>query len=305
MISALWRVAVEGRARLARGSIEGPQALLPAELTLAQLLAGDGAALGAAVRGGDLEPLPQPVHVLPPIAEQEVWAAGVTYERSREARREESALPDQYERVYVAERPELFFKSAGRAVRGAGQPIGIRADSSWDVPEPELGVVISSAGDIVAYTIGNDVSSRSIEGENALYLPQAKHYTGACAIGPCLVPVGEAPPVHEMIIALEVFRSGKIVVDDRVALTRMKRTPAELVDWLFRAQEFREGVVLLTGTGLVPASDFTLFPGDEVAIAITGLGELRNVVERVGRVGKWPRNVHAAVNIPIVTGECL
>jgi 2-dehydro-3-deoxy-D-arabinonate dehydratase len=217
---------------------------------------------------------------------QEIWAAGVTYERSREARREESKLPDQYERVYDAERPEVFFKSAGRWARGSNEPVGIRADSTWDVPEPELGLVVNSAGDIVGYTIGNDMSSRSIEGENALYLPQAKYYTGSCAIGPCIVPVGEAPAIRDMSIRLRIARAGTTLFDDTVAAARMKRSPEELVDWLFRAQEFPDGVVLLTGTGLVPAGDFTLQPGDEVAVAITGLGELRNTVERVGRAGK-------------------
>lgn len=284
MAMALWRIATNGKDRIARGTVEaGPQVLLPEKVTLARLLSGKAEAFPSALCGSDSEAVPSNSRILAPVTEQEVWAAGVTYDRSREARGEESTLPDQYERVYEAERPEIFFKSAGSRVRGSGYPIGVRADSTWDVPEPELALVVNSSGDIVAFTIGNDVSSRSIEGENSLYLPQAKYYIGSCAIGPCLVPVGEAPSIREMIIRLRIDRGGKVVFDDRVAVTRMKRSPEELVDWLFRAQEFPEGVVLLTGTGLVPASDFTLLPNDEVTIAITGLGELRNTVKRVGR----------------------
>ncbi|OGA49559.1 MAG: hypothetical protein A3F74_10470 [Betaproteobacteria bacterium RIFCSPLOWO2_12_FULL_62_58] len=284
MSRGLWRVEVDGAPCLARGTVDdGPQSLMPADITLASLLNGTAADFAASlhVRGGQV--VPAGARLLAPVAEQEIWAAGVTYERSREARREESRVADLYDRVYEAERPEVFFKSPGRWVRGTGAPIGIRADSTWDVPEPELALVVNSRGDVVAYTIGNDMSSRSIEGENALYLPQAKYYTGACAIGPCLVPVADAPPLHDMTVALRITRADKTMFDDCVAVARMKRTPEELVDWLFRAQEFPEGVVLLTGTGLVPAGDFTLLPRDEVIISITGLGELRNTVERVGR----------------------
>jgi 2-dehydro-3-deoxy-D-arabinonate dehydratase len=283
MTAALWRVEVGGRARLARGSVEGgPEALLPADMTLTRLLNGTATSFAAVVHAADGEP-PSGLRLLAPVDEQEVWAAGVTYERSREARREESKVPDLYERVYDAQRPEVFFKCAGRRARGPGQAIGVRADSTWDVPEPELALVVSASGEIVAYTIGNDVSSRSIAGENALYLPQAKYYVGSCAIGPCLVPVGDAPLFRDLVIGLRVVRSGNCIFDDTVPVARMKRTPEELVEWLFRAQEFPEGVVLLTGTGLVPAGDFTLTPGDEVSIAIAGLGELRNTVQRVGR----------------------
>ena len=283
MMAALWRVEVDGRPRLARGTVEsGPEVLLAAETTLARLLGGDANTFAAAVLSADGE-RPSGLRLLAPVEDQEVWAAGVTYERSREARREESQVPDLYERVYDAQRPEVFFKCAGRRARGPRQPIGVRADSTWDVPEPELALVVSATGSIVAYTIGNDVSSRSIEGENALYLPQAKYYTGSCALGPCLVPVSEALPWRDMKIALRIVRAGSCIFDDAVAVSRMKRTPEELVDWLFRAQEFPEGVVLLTGTGLVPAGNFTLLPGDEVSIAISGLGELHNTVQRVGR----------------------
>jgi 2-dehydro-3-deoxy-D-arabinonate dehydratase len=284
MAMALWQVAIEGEKRLARGQVDiGPQELLAEEVTLETLLGGNQKTFISGLLSKSAGTVPQGIQLLPPVHEQEIWAAGVTYERSREARREESKLPDQYERVYDAERPEIFFKSAGNKVRGTQQPIGIRADSTWDVPEPELGLVANSHGEIVAYTIGNDVSSRSIEGENALYLPQAKYYTGSCAIGPCLVPKAEALMVRDMIISLRITRNGNAVFDDSVSVARMKRSAEELMDWLFRAQDFPTGVFLLTGTGLVPAGDFTLQPADEVSIAITGLGVLCNRVERVGR----------------------
>jgi len=283
-MSALWRVEIGGKDRLARGTVaDGPQVLLPEEWSLTRLLSLEASAFAETLRTARGDRLQAKTRLLAPVTEQEIWAAGVTYERSRVARGEESRLPDQYDRVYEAERPEIFFKCAGRRARACGEAIGIRADSTWDVPEPELALIINSSGDIVAYTIGNDMSSRSIEGENALYLPQAKYYIGSCAIGPCLVPVADAPPLRDMSIGLSIVRSGGIVFEDSVSVSRMKRAPEELADWLFRAQEFPEGVVLLTGTGLVPGGDFTLHPGDEVAIAITGLGELRNTVERVGR----------------------
>jgi 2-dehydro-3-deoxy-D-arabinonate dehydratase len=213
-------------------------------------------ALAAELRGPSAGPVPAGARIIAPIGGQEVWAAGVTYTRSRDARVLESGTPDHYERVYLAERPELFLKAASGRVRGPGEPVGIRADSGWDVPEPELAVVADSAGKIVGYLNGNDMSSRSIEGENPLYLPQAKIYTGSCAVGPCLATPDEVPDLH--------------------------RSPDDLVRWLFRALDFPVGVVLLTGTAIVPPPDFTLRTGDEVIIATTGLGELRNVVEVVG-----------------------
>jgi 2-dehydro-3-deoxy-D-arabinonate dehydratase len=287
MANALWRIRLDGEARLACGDVRiGPQVLLPSELTLTGLLGGTSVDLAAVLRSANSGPVPQGITLLPPIMEQEVWAAGVTYERSREARSEESKVPDQYDRVYEAERPEVFFKSAGNRVRGTNENIGIRADSTWDVPEPELGLIANSRGVIVAYTIGNDMSSRSIEGENALYLPQAKYYIGSCAIGPCWVPVDEAPSLQEMEISLRIKRDQRVVFNDTVPVSKLKRKPEELVDWLFRAQDFPEGVILLTGTGLVPPMEFTLASGDEVSIAITGLGELNNRVERVGRTSR-------------------
>jgi 2-dehydro-3-deoxy-D-arabinonate dehydratase len=272
---AVWRVATAAGVRLARGAVDsGPLELLAADSLDALLAAGS---LEASSDG----PVPAGTPLLAPVQGQEVWAAGVTYERSRIARNEESGGHDFYDRVYAAERPELFFKAAPGRVRGPGGLIGVRADSGWDVPEPELALVVSAAGEIVAYTIGNDVSSRSIEGENPLYLPQAKVYRGSCALGPCLVPVAEAPPPEDMEISLLIVRHGAQVFAGTTRVAQLHRSPAELVRWLFRAQDFPAGVVLLTGTSIVPAQEFTLQEGDEVRIAITGLGELVNTVEVV------------------------
>jgi 2-dehydro-3-deoxy-D-arabinonate dehydratase len=273
---AVWRVRTAEGERLARGPVHGgPVELLDAGATVDGLLA--GGSLDAPAAG----PLPAGSTVVAPVGGQEVWAAGVTYATSRSARNEESGGHDFYDRVYDAQRPELFFKAAPGRVRGPGQPIGVRADSGWDVPEPELAVVASAAGEIVGYTIGNDVSSRSIEGENPLYLPQAKIYRGSCALGPALVPVAEAPAAEEMEISLTIARDGESVFTDSTQVALLRRSPQELVDWLFRAQDFPLGAVLLTGTSIVPAVEFTLRAGDEVRIAITGLGELVNTVELV------------------------
>jgi 2-dehydro-3-deoxy-D-arabinonate dehydratase len=274
---AVWRVRTAQGERLTGGSVEaGPTELLAQDATLDSLLAA-----GALDAPGD-GPVPVASTVLAPVQGQEVWAAGVTYATSRSARNEESGGHDFYNLVYDADRPELFFKAAPGRVRGPGGQIGVRADSGWDVPEPELAVVVNAAGEIVAYTIGNDVSSRSIEGENPLYLPQAKTYRGSCALGPCLVPVAEAPDPAEMEILLTIGRDGEQVFEGSTQVALLKRGLAELVDWLFRAQDFPVGVVLLTGTSIVPAEEFTLLGGDEVRIAISGLGELVNTVEVVG-----------------------
>jgi 2-dehydro-3-deoxy-D-arabinonate dehydratase len=272
---AIWRVQTAGGERIARGPVDGgPVELLQG--TLDELLA--AGSLDADVDG----PVPAGSVVLAPVAGQEVWAAGVTYAASRSARNEESkGGHDFYDLVYGAERPELFFKAAPGRVRGPGGLIGVREDSGWDVPEPELALVVNAAGKIVAYTIGNDVSSRSIEGENPLYLPQAKVYRGSCALGPCLVPIDEAPPAEEMEIMLTIARDGEYVFTGSTQVALLKRGLGELVSWLFRAQHFPVGAVLLTGTSVIPAIEFTLRAGDEVRIAITGLGELVNTVEVV------------------------
>ena len=218
--------------------------------------------------------------VLAPVKTQEVWAAGVTYARSRVARMEESKDAGGgsfYDAVYEAERPELFFKAAGWRVCGPGRPVRIRRDARWSVPEPELAVCVNSAGGIVGYTIGNDMSSRDIEGENPLYLPQAKIYDGACALGPALL-VTEEPLPPDTAITMAVRRRGATVFDGATTLSQMRRTPGALVEWLYRETTFPAGCVLLTGTGVVPPDDFTLQPGDEVAIEIAPIGRLVNTV---------------------------
>jgi 2-dehydro-3-deoxy-D-arabinonate dehydratase len=219
--------------------------------------------------------------VLAPVIGQEVWAAGVTYFRSRTARMEESKVAGGgsfYDRVYEAERPELFFKSAAWRVVGPGGKVRIRADSAWNVPEPELALVVSPAGRVVGYTIGNDMSSRDIEGENPLYLPQAKVYDGSCALGPALLLTDDPLPA-DTAITLEIRRSGEAVFQGATTIAQMKRSPAELVEYLYRETSFPDGCVLLTGTGVVPPDSFTLKGGDEVRIGIEPIGVLVNGVE--------------------------
>ena len=217
----------------------------------------------------------------PPIVSQEVWASGVTYFNSKLARQEESKDAgggDFYARVYTADRPELFFKSAGYRVRGSGETLRIRRDSTWNVPEPELTLFIASSGKIVAYTIGNDMSSRSIEGENPLYLPQAKTYDGSAAIGPCLY-VSDSLLPSETEITIEVRRNGEVAFEGSIELGQMKRTPDELASWLFRETSFPHGCFLMTGTGIVPPKEFTLESGDEIPITIAPIGTLVNAIE--------------------------
>jgi 2-dehydro-3-deoxy-D-arabinonate dehydratase len=218
--------------------------------------------------------------ILPPIGSQEVWASGVTYYRSRSARMEESKDTGGgtfYDRVYAAERPELFFKATARRVLGPHSAVGIRSDAKWTVPEPELTLVINSKGEIVGYTIGNDMSSRDIEGENPLYLPQAKVYDGSCAIGPCVL-LSTEPIAKTTAIRLEIERGGKSVFKGETTLAELKRDPKTLVEYLFRDNTFPEGALLLTGTGIVPSDDFTLLSGDTIRIAIDGIGVLENPV---------------------------
>lgn len=218
--------------------------------------------------------------VLAPIGQQEVWASGVTYLRSRNARMDESrksGADNFYDRVYDAERPELFFKSTAMRVVGPGDEVRIRKDSTWNVPEPELTLFITSSGKIVGYTCGNDMSSRSIEGENPLYLPQAKTYDGAAALGPCLY-VPEKPIDPETQIRLVIQRKGEMAFEGQISIDQMKRKHTELVSFLFRECTFPHGCYLMTGTGLVPADNFTLNAGDVVQISIDGIGTLENVV---------------------------
>ena len=230
-------------------------------------------------RAGQAMPPRTPVRMLPPVdGLTEVWACGVTYERSSTARQEESQVADVYARVYDAERPELFFKSQAWRVCGPGEPIGIRPDSEISVPEPELALACNSIGEIVGVTICNDVSSRSIEGQNPLYLPQAKVYLGACALGPGIVPVWELPGIGSLAITASVLRGGQAVWHGETSTARLHRGLDELVHYLFRHASFPHGVILSTGTGLVPELDFTLLEGDEVQIDIAGVGSLTNVV---------------------------
>lgn len=218
--------------------------------------------------------------LLPPLESQEVWASGVTYYRSKVGRQEESKNSgggDFYARVYEAERPELFFKAtASRCVGHLGK-VRIRKDSTWDVPEPELTLVVTRSGKIVGYTIGNDMSSRSIEGENPLYLPQAKSYDGSAALGPCIYVSDEALP-PETEIQLEIFRSGERVFEGRVTLDQIVRKFEDLVSFLYRECSFPNGSLLMTGTGIVPGNDFTLRKHDEVRITIEPIGTLVNTV---------------------------
>jgi 2-dehydro-3-deoxy-D-arabinonate dehydratase len=216
---------------------------------------------------------------LAPVDRQEIWAAGVTYKRSKVAREEESRGAAQfYDKVYTADRPELFLKATPERVVGPNQPVRVRADSKWNVPEPEFTLVVSPDRRIVGYTIGNDMSSRDIEGENPLYLPQAKVYKGSCSVGPMVTPVAAMPPLPEVEIRLTIHRGGKVAFDGRTTLAQMARTPESLVEWLGRENEFPHGVLLLTGTGIVPPDDFSLASGDIVDIAIAGIGTLTNPV---------------------------
>ncbi len=219
--------------------------------------------------------------VLAPMGNQEVWAAGVTYYRSRTARMEESEDSGGatfYDKVYNADRPELFFKATVSRVSVPGGIVNIRKDSTWDVPEPELTLVISPKGKIQGFTIGNDMSSRSIEGENPLYLPQAKVYEGCAAIGPCILIQNEIPESTK--IKLEIHRAGALAASGETDLTQLKRKPQELADWLYRANTFPIGCLMMTGTGIVP-DGFTLAEGDQVKISIAGIGVLENGVGKI------------------------
>ena len=222
-------------------------------------------------------PVPGNVQLLPPIDAQEVWASGVTYLRSKVARMDESRKSaDIYDQVYDAERPELFFKSMPSRVAGHEMPIRIRRDSTWNVPEPELVLVVSSRGEIVGVTAGNDMSSRSIEGDNPLYLPQAKIYEGSCAVGPVidLIEGGHrARTIH-----MTIRRNTTTVFTGEISTAQMRRKPEDLAQWLFRELRFPAGVFLFTGTGIVPPNDFTLSAGDIVRITIDGIGALENTV---------------------------
>jgi 2-dehydro-3-deoxy-D-arabinonate dehydratase len=222
------------------------------------------------------------VRWLPPVENQEVWAAGVTYLRSKKARMDESDFSaTAYDRVYEAPRPEIFFKSLAEKVSPHRGPIGIRADAKWNVPEPELALVINSRKELVGFTVGNDMSSRDIEGENLLYLPQAKIYRSSCALGPCIAMGATEEEARSWTIAIHIFRDGKDVFAGKTSVDQIKRRFSELIEYLCRSQQFPHGAVLLTGTGIVPDDSFTLQPGDVVRINISGIGSIENTVVEV------------------------
>ena len=276
---ARFRPAADASPRV--GLLDGAGGITPLgdqRTTLSDLL--HAADPPAAVRGaaGGVSLDLDAVTLLPPVDRQEVWAAGVTYKRSQVARMTESeAAADHYDRVYTADRPELFFKSTPERVRTDGQPIRVRADSRWSVPEPELALMVSPDGRITGYCVGNDVSARDIEGENPLYLPQAKTYDGSCALSAAVLVAEDELP-GGAAVTLVITRGGTEAVRDSTTLSEMKRSPDELVGWLTREYTLPAGAVLLTGTGIIPADDFTLEPGDEVTITIDGVGTLANPV---------------------------
>ena len=251
---------------------------------LLQLSATELASALARAREGDTVAASE-VQLLAPIDEQEVWASGVTYRRSRDARMEESTQKDVYDLVYDAARPELFFKATPRRVAGPDDAVTIRSDSTWDVPEPELALVINRHGEIVGYTVGNDMSSRSIEGENPLYLPQAKIYAGSAALGPVIALASEIEDPLRLQITLVIERNGTEAFRGETGTDQIHRSLDELVRYLRRGNTFPDGVVLMTGTGIVPPDDFTLTEGDVVHITIEGIGTLTNPVTRLNVEG--------------------
>jgi 2-dehydro-3-deoxy-D-arabinonate dehydratase len=277
--SALYRLRFpDGNRRLAWGTVEaGPRRLADPSDSLDRALSEhrDLASIGS-IDGQ----IPSDAVVVAPVEGQEVWAAGVTYLRSRDARREETVDATPYDLAYEAERPELFFKAPGWRCVGPDDPIGVRRDSAWNVPEPEVALVLDSHLRIVGATIGNDVSSRSIEGENPLYLPQAKIYDAACSLGPCIVPIEDLPAALD--VRMQIERDGAILVEGRTTTTQMRRSFDEIADWIGRALSFPLGAVVLTGTGIVPEPGFTLLAGDIVRIEVDGIGTLANPVTQVG-----------------------
>ncbi len=269
-----------GVPRLAR--VEADQLVpLVAEAKLFDLLEGkDPTEVVETAIDGREEPIQlADAKLLAPLDEHEVWAAGVTYTRSKAARMEESeAAADCYDRVYVAERPELFLKATPHRVSGPEQPVRIRQDSNWNVPEPEVALVLNTKMEIAGFTIGNDVSSRDIEGDNPLYLPQAKVYSQCCGLGPWVTLAAAMPQPVETGITLVVRRGEDVAYQDQTSAGKLARSYEDLVSWLQRENQFPTGAILLTGTGIVPDSEFTLQPGDVVEITIDGIGTLRNHV---------------------------
>jgi 2-dehydro-3-deoxy-D-arabinonate dehydratase len=275
---------------------EGLVRPVPGIAAMAELLALSPGEARAAVERAAAEPAaPGGVHLLPPVdGLTEVWASGVTYEWSMDARVEESQVQDVYSRVYAAERPELFFKSVAWRVVTDGDPIAVRPDCSVTVPEPELAAVVSATGEVLGYLVCDDVSSRDIEGENPLYLPQAKIYAGSCALSPGIRPAWELPDPGSLEIEARVTRHGEVAFEGRTSTARMRRTVAELVDHLVRAQDFPDGAVLSTGTGIVPELDFSLQVGDVVHVAVKEVGTLSNPVVDVATARARAREAVAA-----------
>lgn len=264
------------------GRVESDQ-IIPLKTTssiqnLADLLAAeDPIAAAEALEQESPLPINEATRWLAPIDDQEVWAAGVTYKRSQTARMEESeAAASCYDKVYQADRPEIFFKATPNRVRGHRESLRIRKDATWNVPEPEVTLVLSPKLRIVGLTVGNDMSSRDIEGENPLYLPQAKCYDQCAGLGPVIRLYSELPPVDEIGVDLKIERAGQIVFDQQTSASQMARTFEDLVHWLGRDNQFPNGAFLMTGTGIVPSSDFTLLPDDMVHISISGIGTLSN-----------------------------
>ena len=261
----------EGNVRTLSNS---PRALT--ELLNAKDIASEIKALAAA--SDAIEPLAN-VRLLAPLDDQEVWGAGVTYERSKVARQEESEQGGSfYDLVYRAARPEIFFKATPSRVSGPGEPVRVRRDSKWSVPEPELALVLSSSLELVGFTVGNDMSARDIEGQNPLYLPQAKTHAGCCALGPCITLASAMPAPAEISIAVRIERGGRVEFEGTTSVGRMARTFAELIGWLGIDNVFPTGVILLTGTGIVPPDEVSLVDGDLVKITIDGIGTLENPV---------------------------
>jgi len=257
-----------------RWAIDG--AWLPAGISLSSLLALPRATMEALLQASTGGPGAEGDLLAPVDPQQEVWGSGVTYMRSREARKAESDTGDIYEKVYDAERPEIFFKSAGWRVAGHGRPVRIRADTTWNVPEPELTLVANAGGEIIGYAVGNDMSSRDIEGENPLYLPQAKTYDGSCAVGPGIRLLDTAA-LSNLDVSMEIERADAQIFSGETSTSNMKRSLDELIGYLYREMSFPHGAMLMTGTGIVPPDEFTLQSGDLVRISIDTL-TLENVV---------------------------
>lgn len=274
------RVRIEGQERAV---VAAPSGLHPLDRSLADLLQAGRDALHAAVDAAlAAPPLAGSAETLPPIDRQEVWASGVTYERSKQARVEEAAIKDVYTRIFEAERPEVFMKMPPYRVPAPGAPLRVRADSTWDVPEPELALVLDAAGTIVGYLVADDVSSRSIEGENPLYLAQAKIFDDALGLSDTIVLARDAGDARDLGIRLTIRRGGAVVYEGETSTARIVRTFETLAAYLFRELTHPFGAVLCTGTGLVPPDEFTLEDGDDVEIAIDRVGVLRHPVYRSG-----------------------